>query len=259
MRTHVLTLLSCIAGWLLMLSGALPACGEETEATAPAGRALKIHMIGAGEYDPIGSLTEFKAFLEKNYHVACTTSWGTSSTKKLENLEQLASADLLFLFARRMSLKEEQMKLIRAHWEQGKPIVGLRTASHAFQKADNEIFDKQVLGGNYGGGPSASGGYRAIAAEGAVDHPVLEGVGSFRAGKYSYGQGDLAKDAVVLQICDSPKHGKLPVTWVHSYKDGRVFYSSLGAPDDFKDENFRRLLVNAIFWTTHRDPEKMKK
>jgi hypothetical protein len=33
----------------------------------------------------------------------------------------------------------------------------------------------------------------------------------------------------------------------------------MGVPEDFKDENFRRLLVNAIFWTAQRDPEGMKK
>jgi type 1 glutamine amidotransferase len=229
-------------------------------ADSTADRPLKIHMIGAGEYSPVESLTEFKGYLEGHFRIACTTSWGTGSATKLDNLDQLPAADLLFLFARRMSLKADQMAIIRQHWEQGKPIVGLRTASHAFQKADNEVFDKQVLGGNYGGGgPTSNGAYTAVPAEGAADHPILKGVQPFRGNKYSYGQGKLADDAVVLQICDSPRLGKLPVTWLHTYKGGRTFYSSLGAPDDFKDENFRRLLVNAICWTTHRDPDKIKK
>jgi hypothetical protein len=46
-------------------------------------------------------------------------------------LDALKNADLLLLFARRMKLPEDQMKLIRAHWEAGRPIVGIRTASHA--------------------------------------------------------------------------------------------------------------------------------
>jgi len=33
----------------------------------------------------------------------------------------------------------------------------------------------------------------------------------------------------------------------------------MGVPEDFQDENFRRLLTNAIFWTAQRDPEKMKR
>jgi type 1 glutamine amidotransferase len=61
-----------------------------------------------------------------------------------------------------------------------------------------------------------------------------------------------------LHIVDSAKLENFPVTWVHTYKNGRTFYTSMGAADDFKDENFRRLLVNALFWTTQRDPEMMK-
>ncbi len=32
-----------------------------------------------------------------------------------------------------------------------------------------------------------------------------------------------------------------------------------GHPDEFRDENFRRVLVNTILWTAHRDVEKLKK
>ena len=38
-----------------------------------------------------------------------------------------------------------------------------------------------------------------------------------------------------------------------------VFSTSMGTPEDFRNDDFRRLLVNAIFWTARRDPEKMKK
>ena len=32
-----------------------------------------------------------------------------------------------------------------------------------------------------------------------------------------------------------------------------MFYTSLGVPDDFQNESFQRMIVNAIFWTTERD------
>jgi type 1 glutamine amidotransferase len=35
-----------------------------------------------------------------------------------------------------------------------------------------------------------------------------------------------------------------------------VFYTSLGHPDDFKDESFVRLLTNAVFWTAKKDVPK---
>jgi type 1 glutamine amidotransferase len=209
--------------------------------------ALKVHMIGHGEYSPEESLPVLKRALEEQFRVECTLSLKLEKNR-LDNLDALKSADMMVIFARRMNLAKDQMDIIRNHWEQGKPIVGIRTASHAFQKEDNEIFDKKVLGGSYGGG------LKVVLAKGAADHPVLKGVQPFRPSKYLYGQAKLADDAQVLQV-----QGTTPQTWVHTYKGGRTLYTSAGAPDDFRDENFRRLLVNAVLWTAQRDPEKMKR
>src|SRR5262245_24062405 len=221
---------------------------------------LKVHIIAGGEYDPVLSMTEFKKYVEERYRVECTTSFydGTGSPSKLENLDSLKSADLLLLFARRMALREEQMKLIRAHWEQGKPIVGIRTACHAFQKADNEIIDRQLFGGHYGVGPSSNGGYTTAVAKGQEEHPVLKGVGAVKAAKYAYGNGPLAEGVVVLQIVGRIKDKDFPVTWVNTHKGGRYLYTSLGAPEDFQQEGMKRLISNAVFWTTQRDPDKAK-
>jgi type 1 glutamine amidotransferase len=206
-------------------------------------------------------MTAFKSILERQYHVNCTASFytGTGSPSKIENLDSLKSADLLILFARRMSLREDQMKLIRAHWEQSKPIVGIRTACHAFQKADNEMIDRKLFGGHYGVGPSSNGGYQTAVAKGQENHPVLRGVGEIKAAKYAYGNGPLAESAVVLHIVGRIKDKSFPVTWVNTCKGGRYFYTSLGATEDFQQESMKRLLVNAVFWTTQRDAEKMKK
>ena len=157
-----------------------------------------------------------------------------------------------------MNLPEEQMALIRNHWDKGKPIVAMRTASHAFQEADNAIF-KQVIGGQYSGAADYTTPFKAIPPDGQAKHPVLQGVEPITSKGY-YGFRPLAKESIVLQVNDEPQRKiKRPVTWVHTYKEGRMFYTSMGVPDDFKDENFRRLLTNAIFWTTKRDLEKMKK
>jgi type 1 glutamine amidotransferase len=225
------------------------ACGEEP--------ALKIHLLGAGEYKPVESLTAFKAHFEKDFRVECTTSFGKDG-KSLPNLEQLKDADVMVVFLRRMNLPEEQMALIRAHWEKGKPIVAMRTASHAFQPDDNAIFDRKVLGGNYRGSGSYTAPFKAIAVPAKAEHPVLKGVGPITSKGY-YGNDKLADDAEVLQVVESDKKTPLPVTWAHTYQGGRTVYTSMGVPEDFQDENFRRLLVNAIFWTARRDSEKLRK
>ncbi|MEX0715825.1 MAG: ThuA domain-containing protein [Planctomycetaceae bacterium] len=252
-------LLICVAACVGSFVGGMSRAARGEDASAPDPAApLRIHVIAAGEYDPMTSLPEFKKHLEAHYRVTCTISLGDKGTpSRLDDLDELKSADLLLLFARRMKLSEEQMAIVRAHWEAGKPIVGLRTACHAFQAKDNAVIDREVFGGNYGGGPSGSGPL-AVASDEAARHPVLAGVEPFRSATYIYGNGPLAEGVVLLQVCES-KDRKLPATWVHEFRGGRMFYSATGALDDFQNESFRRMLTNAIFWTSHRDPEMMKK
>lgn len=190
---------------------------------------LKIHFIsGSNEYKSEESLKAFKKELEEKYRVEISASWVKDGAKELSDIGYIPQADLLIVFARRMKLAKEQMAVIREHWETGKPVVGIRTASHAFEKDDSQTFDRNVLGGNYlghfGGEP-----VKVSTAVKAADHPVLEG-----------------KDVT---------HA---VTWVNEYNRGRMFYTSLGVPGDFEDEDFKRMLVNAIFWTTRRDASKYR-
>ncbi len=239
-----LAFLALAAGLLLTALPAWPA------AALP----LRIHLIsGSKEYQSEPSLREFSAYLEK-MGFRCTASWGQDKGKTLPNLEPLAQADLMIVFARRMQLPEEQMKVIRAHWEAGKPVIGIRTASHAWGEKDSPdiaLFDRQVLGNNYAG----HYGDEKVAvtpASGQTAHPVLRGVQPFTSRKL-YKNKTLAPTATALQYGDNGK-GREVVTLVNEYKGGRMFYTSLGVPEDFQDENFRRLLVNAIYWTTRREP-----
>lgn len=218
---------------------------------------LKIHLIGVGEYDAAKSIAEFQKHLEQNYKVECTASLGGNS-KSLDKLDALKSADVLVIFARRLSLPEEQMAILRNHWEKGKPIVAMRTSSHAFQPDDNEIFDRKVLGGDYKGSGSYTTPFKAILAKDQAGHPVVKNVGPITSKGY-YNNGKLADDAVVLQLVETDSKTPRPVTWAHTYKGGRTIYTSMGTPEDFQNEDFRRLLVNAILWTSQRDPATISK
>lgn len=45
----------------------------------------------------------------------------------------------------------------------------------------------------------------------------------------------------------------VPVTWVRSVGEGRLFYTNLGhTPSTWDDARFRRQIVDAILWTSHR-------
>jgi len=46
-----------------------------------------------------------------------------------------------------------------------------------------------------------------------------------------------------------PEQTPEPVAWVNQCGKARVFYTSLGHPEDFQDASFRRLLANGILWS----------
>jgi hypothetical protein len=57
-----------------------------------------------------------------------------------------------------------------------------------------------------------------------------------------------------------PNKKLLPVAWVKSYtgesgKPARVFTTTMGHAGDFRDEGFRRLMVNACYWAMGMEKE----
>jgi type 1 glutamine amidotransferase len=232
----------------LVLLAAL--AGAAGAAAAP----LAVHIIsGSTEYRSEESLRGLIPELER-HGMKVTASWGRDRGTELPDLEALTRADLMIIFARRLVLPENQMKLVRAHWEAGKPVIGIRTASHAWGERgspDNFTFDRQVLGNHYTG-HHGDQKVEVRPAPGAEDHPVLHGMGPITSRKL-YRHGELAPTAVVLQHGDNGID-RQAVTLVHEYRGGRMFYTSLGVPEDFTDPNFRRMLLNAFYWTTRRQP-----
>ncbi|MEX0716132.1 MAG: membrane dipeptidase [Planctomycetaceae bacterium] len=256
----------CIGGVLslLMLAvllsglGGLRASGADEPAgpkAKPADAPLRIHVLsGSKEYRSEASLRSFIERLDTTYRVECTASWASDGATHIEGIDDLAKAELLVVFARRLKLPEEEMAVVRKHWESGKPVLGIRTAGHAFQKEDNAVFDRKVLGGNYTG-YGQSKPFRATVVAAQAEHPVLKDVGEITSDKM-YHAGPLAEGVVVLHIGDDGEK-RHPVTFVSEYEGGRTFFTSMGIPQDFESEHFRRMLLNAVFWTTRRDPEAM--
>jgi len=214
---------------------------------------LRICMIsGAQEYEANESCALFKALLEKNYAVTCTHIQSKDKAESLPGIESLKDSDLLFVFCRRTEPREAHLKAIQQWCAAGKPVVGVRTASHAFQNW--LAFDREVLGGNYKGhygrGPAAEVHF----VEGAKDHPILAGVEPFASPYSLYRNTRLAGDVTLLATATAGDHTE-PVAWTRVHNGGRVFYTSLGGPEDFRNPNFQRMLTNALFWTAKRKPE----
>jgi len=238
-----------------------------------------LFIIAENEYDADKTLPEFARRLQTKYNFSCEFALGipkTRITKERNNitgLEALPSADLAVVYVRRRALPVEQMKYLRDYIKSGKPLIGLRTASHAFAPHDElepgfvdwREFDRDVLGGNYHGhhnnkakdGPKT---YVWVKPE-MKSHPILNSVpsGEFYVQSWLYKTLPLTKTTSVLmmgRVEDRKPHE--PVAWTNRHiGSGRVFYTSLGHPDDFKMPAFRRLLINAIFWALDKPVPKV--
>jgi type 1 glutamine amidotransferase len=205
-------------------------------------------LSGSAEYESDKSLADFQAYLEGRYWVTCQRAFGKDKGDGLPGLEALDTANLAIVFTRRIKLPADQLRRIKEYIASGRPVIGIRTASHAFENFME--FDREVLGGGYKGHYTNSLVQVAL-AEGQAGHPVLVGVTPFTSRKL-YKNPSLANNDTVLLTATIPGHSE-PVAWVRQNNGGRVFYTSLGVQQDFKQESFRRLLLNAIFWCTKQD------
>lgn len=170
----------------------------------------------------------------------------SDSTSDIPGLEALDDADLLVLYARRRTLPAEQVERFRAYLAKGKPIVAIRTSSHAFENWPE--FDGEVLGCDYKGHHGNDGSTAVRVAPGATGDPLLRGVSAIEGRGSLYRSNPLAKTAVPLLVGTWRDQPEEPAAWTNTYKGGRVFYTSLGHADDFQSPGFRRLLLNAVLW-----------
>jgi type 1 glutamine amidotransferase len=212
-------------------------------------------VSGEDEYHSAETLPAFAKSLETDYHFKTVYLERKLKSDTIAGLDALDRADLLIVFARRMTLADEQLKRFQKYFESGKPVIGLRTASHAFQTW--LVFDKEVLGGNYQNHYGKDFLPQVAVVPAAKSHPILKGVPeNFTSAGSLYRNTPLQTNTTLLLTGTIPDHTE-PVAWTHDHKGARVFYTSLGHEDDFKDAAFRRLLVNAIYWVLDK-PEAVK-
>ncbi len=218
----------------------------------PVKKPLIVLISGEYEYDSRETLPAFKKYLEKNYPLECIYIERPEPTNMMTipKLEVLDRADLAVIFIRRMTLPEDQLNRFKRFVDAGKPVVGLRTASHAFENWKE--WDHDVLGGNYHNHTRSVGATIEIIPE-AAGHPILNGVERKFLGVGSlYRNEPLAEGSTPLLIGTIKGEPTEPVAWTHRYHGGRMFYTSLGHPDDFENESFKKLVVNAIFYGLNR-------
>lgn len=205
-----------------------------------------------------------------------------AGSSEISGIEALRDADLFFIISRFLNPPVEQMREIDAYLQRGGPVVGLRTSSHGFKiPAQSEFgkydfkskdedflngFGQQILGntwlGHYGKNHQQASRQEIVPEQ--KDHVILSGVGDKI---YNYVGGYMAHpgpDFTVLTRIqplksmerDSGADTEKPAvasTWTRHYqdKDGdqhRVFHSTSGTSEDFLEDDFRRLIINGMFW-----------
>jgi len=182
----------------------------------------------------------------------------------IENLQILEDADLAVFFIRRRGLEPGKMDLIKNYINNGKPVLGIRTASHAFdpQAGKDESsaalsdfakwpeFDGEILGGNYKGHFTDKMGTTVVSVvPGMENHPVLKDVSlkDFTTSGGLYRNQSLRSDkAQVLLIGTIAGQPAQPVLWTNHTGRNHIIYTSMGSVSDWKNENFRQLMRNSV-------------
>ena len=203
-------------------------------------------LSGSFEYDSEASLTAFKTFVEKHYPIQANLIVYSSEDDD-PSLAALADADALLVFTRRLNTEGASLEQFQTYCEQGRPIVGVRTASHAYQNW--LAFDKDVLGGDYQGHYGEGPIVRAEVV--ATEHPILDGISAFASYGSLYKNPSLRDDASLLLMGHTIEHSE-PVAWTRLHNGGRICYTSLGHQKDFEVVPFLRLLAQSILWVSEQ-------
>ena len=224
-------------------------------------------VMAEREYKTADTLPKFALKeLGKDFRISLVFA-DVKDRNQLPGVEVIQDADVILISVRRRNLPQAHLDLFRQHVAAGKPLIGIRTASHAFHQsksgapkglAEWRDFDPSVLGGNYHGHHSSKLTTFARTEKGAANHPILNDVSDrqFQTFGSLYEVSPLTKSTKVLMTGNSRGvNGREPVAWTNtSPGGGKVFYTSLGHPYDFGITAFRQMLRNAIYWSVDMKP-----
>jgi type 1 glutamine amidotransferase len=248
-----------------------------------------VFLAGDHEYRSEESLPALARILARHYGFKCSVFFTTDpktgfiepGSSDISGLEALRTADLMVVFLRFQDFPDAEMQHIVDYLDRGGPVVGFRTATHAFQilRPDAKFlkytwkgvegypggFGRQILGEtwvtHYGKNHAQSS--RLLLQADQATHPILRGVKDVwvQSGGYTANPIEGSRVLATGQILEGmtpdspPATGKetLPVAWYRTYtmpsgKSGRVFATTHGASEDLLNDGFRRMSVNACLW-----------
>ncbi len=233
-------------------------------------------VIGESEYQTQWTLPEFGQSSLPDIRISYVFA-NPADRNDFPGLEVINNADALLVSIRRRVLPPNQMQLFRDFAASRKPILGIRTASHAFSLrnqsppqgyVDWPEWDGEVFGGSYTNHHGNKLKSMVTYTEAASKHPMTVAAAiddlnipdpdtvllkKFGQAGSLYKTSPLAKGASVLMVGSVLGHPAEPVSWTYPRAGGGVsFYTSMGHPLDFKNGEFNSLLGNAIRWSLNR-------
>lgn len=240
---------------------------------SPEEKPLVVFVTGDHEYGGESTMPLLAAELEKNYSmrtVVLKSYPDQNAEENIPGLEALNEADLAIFFLRWRRLPPDQLKFIDAYLKSGKPAIGFRTSTHAFNYPEGHALQEwNAFGERAFGSPPGWGGAAkhthyghesstdVSVIEKQADHPILNGVDkNFHVRSWLYkvlpdypAQGStwlLMGKAVNPNTEDAIEN---PVAWTWKSASGaKTFMTTLGHPEDFRQEAVQRVFINAVHW-----------
>ncbi len=259
-----------------------------------AGPGVGRHIVlisGDEEYRSEQALPMLAQVLAKHHGFTCTVLFAIDPQTGLVDpnvqtnipgMHLLHAADMAVLFVRFRELPDADMKHFVDYVFSGKPLLGIRTSTHAFHykrnptspyakhSCDNKTdayfggFGRQVLGEKWAGhhGHHRFESTLALPNPGASGHPILRGVDRAWGPSDVYTANPPADVNVIMDghvlVGMNPTDPKkpdtptMPLVWTRDPNPatgtGRIICSTMGAATDLCDASLRRLLINGIYW-----------
>jgi hypothetical protein len=297
MRKLLLLAFAC-AGWLVAPAQAAAQNPHLVVYQGDQGPGRGKHIVflaGDHEYRSEETLPALARILARHYGFKCSVFFTTDprtgfiepGSSNIAGLDALKTADLLVIFLRFQDFPDAEMQQIVDYLNRGGPVVGLRTATHAFEilRPDAKFlkytrsskdpgytggFGRQVLGETWvaHSGTNHQQSSKLVLETSQLSHPILRGVKDVwaQSGVYTANPIEGSQILAMGQILDgmtptspvSTQKPAQPVAWYRLYhsasgKDSRVFTTTHGASEDLLNDGFRRMMVNACLWAAGLD------
>jgi len=261
---------------VLLLCPFLTSCSQTSEVDSNYEGKKALFLLGEHEYGTPETLPAFAKSQLEPLGIASVVVHAKGNDRNsdlchtFEGIELLETADILILSTRRRFPKTGELAAIRTFIESGKPVIAVRTASHAFGArakgtgyqppqghASWDTFDTDILGAHYTGHYRDIEGKPPLAVEAWIEasassHPIVQALsftGPILIGHklYQYENLDPAID-VVMSARHASDEPAQPIAWTNEKDGKRVFYMSPGSVEEMATPEIQSLLKAAILW-----------